>query len=203
MGLEGRSLVAAEALSLAELHEHISCGDMVAREVLSANLLPLLRARLRGLCPAARDDAANDAAVDALLHYFSQPDRFDPSRGVPLEGFLHVIARRRLLNALRHSAARTRWESEHAALHSSASPRLESYSLITIQQGVERALVAANLGTCDRIALSRWLDGEDTSAIAKALEVSNLSIEEQRREVKRFKDRIKAYLRRWSQRTEK
>ena len=52
-------------------------------------------------------------------------------------------------------------------------------------------LLAVAGNEAERLALSAWLNGtRSTPALAESLQISHLAASDQRREVKRFKDRI-------------
>lgn len=180
--------------NLVVLHERLVDGDKFVSDELAACLLPLLRGRLRAAFRAAGNDDTNDAAVDALLEYFARPDRFDSSRGVPLDRFLLVIARRRLINLLRNAAARARWERNYAA--SSASVLPDSELTKSRPQNDWAPILRAAVDDSERAALSCWLLEHGEAAIAAALGHTQLTDSSHRIEVKRFKDRVRARLRR-------
>ena len=70
--------------SHAELHARLLEGDELAARDLVIELQPLLERSLRRSSKATPRDAIVDAVVDALVDFVRRPDRFDPSRGVPL-----------------------------------------------------------------------------------------------------------------------
>jgi hypothetical protein len=51
-------------------------------------------------------------------------------------------------------------------------------------------IMSAGVGHLEKQALFSWMQRRATASIAAALELSDLPIQEQRRVVKRFKDRI-------------
>src|SRR5436190_8316512 len=61
--------------------------------------LPHLVAWLQARNPQASPDLCDEAAVIAVHHFLKTPDHFDPNRGTLL-AFLHLAARRDLLNLL-------------------------------------------------------------------------------------------------------
>lgn len=135
-----------------------------------------------------------DAAEDALLEYFARPGRFDASRGVPLDRFLFLVARRRLMNLLRNAAARARWERNYVLSTASVSPDAEFTKAQT--QDHWAPILAAAVDDSERAALTCWLLGHGDAAIAAALGHTQLTASLRRLEVKRFKDRVRARVRR-------
>jgi hypothetical protein len=147
-------------------------------------------------------DNAHDAAVDAVLAYLARPALYDPAREVPLEAFLFLIAKRRLQNRSRADHRRRRrewaWARERdrmgtcpAEAMADAPPRIE----------LNRLGAALQLDAAQRAAASSWLAGERrTAQIAEILGLTALSCEERRAVVKRFKDRIAAWIRRHGRR---
>jgi hypothetical protein len=53
-------------------------------------------------------DTVDDAYVDSILEFGRHPEWFDPCRGVPLEPYLHLAARRNLDNSLKSQVRRPR-----------------------------------------------------------------------------------------------
>jgi DNA-directed RNA polymerase specialized sigma24 family protein len=194
---QARGLAASDtgsSLSLIPLHERLLGGELDVGEQLAAKLLPMLRGRLRTVFRTADYDVVNDAAEDALIEYFARPGRFDQTRGIPLDGFLFVIARRRLMNQLRSTTSRLQRERDYAASCSFviAPPQLENARAQMISARIESVIS----NDVERAAIRRWLSGQPDTAIAAALGLTALTESAMRQEVKRFKDRVRARLRR-------
>jgi hypothetical protein len=179
------------------LHERIVVGDGAAREELAARMLPWLRGRCRAGFRHAGDEIVNDAAEDAILQYLAHPERFDPSKGVPLDRFLHVVAWRRLANQVRNAAAKGRRDAAHAALvMPNEVGQVSGYTSDRDETVTMSRILAAVTDPRERGALLGWIAGDADVVLAKALGTDGLPAGEQSREVKRFKDRIRRRLRR-------
>jgi DNA-directed RNA polymerase specialized sigma24 family protein len=182
---------------LLELHVRVVDGDRVALNQLAGELwLPLCR-RLRQSFPRAGADVVADASNDAIPTYAARPNGFDSSRGVPLDHFLYGIAARILRDRLRTDKRRDGREGDYAAHilqaygHQVDDPATSRAAV----QEVRRALALVCSPTELAAALA-WLDEDDTGIVAVRLGVSHLRPEEQRREVRRFTDRVIKRLRR-------
>jgi RNA polymerase sigma-70 factor, ECF subfamily len=170
---------------LGSLHALLLSGDPSAADGIVMELMPLLE---RSLCRSFRNatrDAVIDAVEDALIEYLAHPHRFDPGRGVPLHAYLRLAAARNLQNRLRSDVRRHVREQEYAAEIARRSKECVPH----LAPGKRVAILP-----CDRfeIAAARaWLAGERrTEQLAKLLGASELVDSEQRRTVKRFKDRL-------------
>lgn len=108
-----RSLVPAADSShhVQHLHSGALRGDRRAIEQLAQELLPSVIASLRRRWTHVEPEWINDAAVDAFLEYSGRPERFDPSRGVPLTLYIRYAARRNLLNRIDSETRRSRRET--------------------------------------------------------------------------------------------
>ncbi|HXG36822.1 MAG TPA: sigma factor [Dehalococcoidia bacterium] len=185
-----------------EVHQRLLQGDPTApAEVIIAYLEPLIR-RLRRRFPDVADETIiHDAATDALFQYVQSPGRFDPTKS-SLTSYLTMAARGDVLNALareRRRATRqvpletvaeaalarnTLQESEDSSESMAASPLLQ----VILQEVSDPA---------DRELLKMILTGErKTAPYARALGITDQSEAEQRKIVKRHKDRLKKRLRR-------
>jgi hypothetical protein len=136
------------------------------------------------------------AAEDAVLDYLANPGAFDPTMGVPLDRFLLPRAELNVLDVLRAEASRKERESRYAgataprALNSAGRPRWRAPVAVS-------AILAAAANEIDRAGLRLMLEGERrTHIFAAALGLSHLPKPQQAVEVKRFKDRMLAALRR-------
>jgi hypothetical protein len=187
-----------------EIHERLVHGDIVAPAEAAETLLAPLVRRLRGKHPGLADPQLVDQAVaTALMSYFRQPAQFDPARAT-LFHFLLLAADRDLRNEL--AKLRRRREKEAAF-----AVELARQAGNEITEGCEAKSQAATVelsrrmsrmvslfgDTRDRAMARLILDGErSTAAYAALLGLHERPVEEQRREVKRHKDRIKQRWRR-------
>lgn len=166
-------------------------GDVEGLDELATCLLRILIPRLRRTHRRAPVDFLSDATEDAILEYGKNPERFDPARGVPLDRFVQLAATRNLANLLQADARRRKRDARYLDLQP-VSTNLTKDLHAGEEDGKNRQkwLSIVNRGP-ERRALITWLEGERrTDALAAILEISHLPQREQRREVKRFKDRI-------------
>jgi RNA polymerase sigma-70 factor (ECF subfamily) len=170
--------------TLSALHRRLVDGDRAAFDLLTEKLLPLLTRRLtrrfRKLGPEV-----GDAVEDALLDYGSQPWRFDPSRA-SLATFLYRIAWRNAADRCRSDVRRLQREANWARARTDYidAPRIsEDLHALAKQLRVPASEIAV---------FRLWVIGErQTAPLAAALGLSELPAGEQRREVKRFHDRMR------------
>jgi RNA polymerase sigma-70 factor (ECF subfamily) len=192
-----------------EMHERLLANDatapaQLAEAVLEEPVLQLLIQRLRREFPKLNDpDLLYDSVIIALMNYIKRPVQFDPAKRSFI-GFLAMAARGDLINALRQrrhwkkeiflddveipSGAGNNWVGEESCQDrfDSQKMREEIYKLFPEIRDLE--------------ILKLILAGEKkTEAFAKVLEIENRSPEEQRKEVKRHKDRIKKRLERYGE----
>ena len=191
------------------LHDRLLAGDREGvEEAVRLFRRPFL-ARLTGRPRFRQTDPqmVEDAVLDALLEYAEKPAQFDPSSGRVLEAHLTLAAERNLLNLLRSEGRRHRREREAAAreapgnraaveLQSPAGNLLQEETATELQRNRDEAL-ALLTDPRDRRVYELRLEGEfRTTAFAAVLGIRHLPKDDQRREVKRVKDRIEKVLRR-------
>ena len=169
------------------LHERVSRGDNEALDELAGFLLRTLRRRLRRTYRAPVD-LISDACEDAILEYGRRPHRFDSSRGVLLDRFLQHAASRNLLNLLAGEQRRRYRETRYADGLSRAKIPNAGWQA---KPGFFRRVLALVDEGPERTAFAQWLHGErSTERLAATLGIAHCPALEQRREVKRFKDRV-------------
>ncbi len=187
-----------------ELHSRLLAGDPVApAETAEAFLDPLIRL-LHQRHPRSRDTVEiRDAVHDALIGYLTKPQQYDPSKR-SLLGYLLMSAE----GDLRNARAKRKRRAEHEITYDDVELQVADGKYQAKQGSHRRAepdMALANLPNLarlfddprDRKALALMADGErSTESFARIWGVSSLSAEEQRREVKRRKDRIKKVLQR-------
>jgi RNA polymerase sigma-70 factor, ECF subfamily len=176
--------------SWGDLHDRIILGDRQALEELAEHLLPTLRYMVRRAFSRGSWDLITDAVEDAIVDYGLHPTSFDPSRGVSLDRYLYQASWRNMANLLnRETRRRTREQrySEFAAVQQAP----ETFTADSAHGDATRRILEVAVGRAERKALHCWLKGERrTLVLAAALGLGGLSILQQRREVKRFKDRV-------------
>lgn len=189
------------------IHERLLSGDPVASaELAQAYLDPLVR-HLRFRHPEVRDEALLwDAATDAVLNYADNPSGFDPER-LGLFGYLKMSSNGDLLNALEKE--RRRRASERSANLKAVELEPGDGKELQRDEGIEsfekgseqdkersreimdRVYGALPDPTDQRILELMMDEVRETEAFAEVLGIRDRDETEQRKTVKRYKDRIK------------
>ena len=197
-------LVATEAW-YRHVHERLLQGDPTASADCADAVIGPLTKRLQKRFPELRrSDFLVDAVTDAVFSYLRRPDQYDPNkRG--LLGFLSMAAEGDLKNALAKWHRRNEMEItlDHVDLEVVARNNVvgpagadADVDLNEIRSGVNALFDDPR----DRQVAELMLDGErSTKPFARLLGLEGLPVPEQRREVKRHKDRIKKRLARYGQ----
>jgi CheY-like chemotaxis protein len=165
-------------------------------------LLPVLNRNLRRTFPGVDADYVADAVADALLDLRRCLPRFDPTRGVSFTRFLNLAAHRNLLDRLAKDRRRGRWHEQYAWCAPRAIQCDECQCGHADSAAITTALREAGIlkTDADAATLRLWLDGERRTAVfATAVGVCDLPEDQQRRTVKRVKDRVLQRLRRLNQ----
>jgi RNA polymerase sigma-70 factor, ECF subfamily len=188
------------------LHRRLLDGDPVAPAVLAMTYLVPVVERLRASSPGVGDDMLiQDAATDAILNYAERPTQFDPAKS-KLFPYLVMAARGDLRNALAKRRRRERREVLHDRVEDlslvrnieqeESEPALTTGETVSLEE-VRRAVQAVITNPTDWRLVELMLDGERrTGVFAKVLGITHLADEQQRRMVKRHKDRLKRRLER-------
>jgi DNA-directed RNA polymerase specialized sigma24 family protein len=148
-------------------------------------------------------DFVEQAVSDALIVYVKSPAQYDAQkRG--LFGFLLMSAEGDLLNALAKAKRRRRHEVALESVELVAEPRkipVDEIELSEQAAALRRTLEALFADPSDRAAAELVLDEERSTAnYVEIWGLEGLPLGEQRREVKRRKDRIKKVLERQGKR---
>ncbi len=189
-----------------ELHQRLLSGDPVASQELAAAFLEPLVDRLRTKFQRLGDETlVLDAATDAVLGYAERPSQFNPDK-LRLLPYLVMSARGDLLNALerrRRQAGREiptdRVEDlldARNSLRKEADPTDpgERVAVPDLQEVVGRVRETIT-DPVDRQLIDLMAQGERrTEPFAAVLGIAGLDVEQQRRIVKRHKDRLKKRL---------
>ncbi|MCP3098439.1 sigma-70 family RNA polymerase sigma factor [Myxococcus sp. K15C18031901] len=174
------------------LHERVLARrlDPVAtRDVFEAFTEPIIGilCKQRG---QTREDA-RDATIDVIYSYLNHPERFDPQRA-RLSTYLTQSAKKRVLDFFRSSEARQRREQEFGGVFELRAMTPKESMEITVEarlavERLERALTQEK----DRTFLKLVLEGErSTHILAEAMGLPASTEAENRREVKRNRDRL-------------
>ncbi len=176
-------------------------GDPFVTSALASELLATVLSRLTHRFPNVPRDDISQAVSDAVLDYITRPGQFDHTKGIPLDAFIELAARRNLSNLIRAHARRAKREREywreHLRLRLSASHTGYVLSYMLLQQLVR------TLEPQEVTAFRLWIyDGrKDTGRLSAVLGGAEC-LEKQRRLVKRFKDKVRARLRRIGERVD-
>ena len=182
-----------------DLYRRLCSGDPTApAEFVEYWLDPLFR-RLRRAYPHVDEDLVVDAVTDAILALIRHPSSYDPRRG-SLGSYLWMSARGDLNNALERQNRQRGREGPTDPVELLAHERNFRMQESIEEPAVETAggqLLATVVDPVDRQVLALMLHGERrTEAYAEVLRITDLPPAEQRRIVKRHKDRIRKRLRR-------
>lgn len=180
------------------LHDALRGGDPTASARIVKALLEPLVERLRWKWPHADPHDLEQQAADSLLKYLEAPQRYDPKRASLLT-YLVLDAHGDLVNAYNSPRRLAEVPDENVAL--SADTRnndVDEFSAAQATQEdeeLEQLLDGAFPETADRMVVELLRDGVRSNApYAAALGISHLPIDQQNREVKRVKDRVKKKL---------
>jgi RNA polymerase sigma-70 factor (ECF subfamily) len=185
------------------LHLRLIAGDPTATLDSIERWLPqLVRSLGMRFAQVASEDEhiITTAAIDALLSYTANPQKYDPARGT-LSYYLYMLAYGDLLNALRSRSKRSKTEipipaADPSALIENSDIANKVAGSLDAHATLDRVR-AVLTGPEDHLILSLMLAGERSTAVyAQALGISHLPESEQRAIVKRHKDRISRRLER-------
>ncbi|MGH9843056.1 MAG: hypothetical protein ACREEM_30320 [Blastocatellia bacterium] len=182
-----------------ELHSRLltRADNRVTAEISELFLPPLAQSLKRRFPHLTDPHQTETAAIDSLLGYFANPEKFDPARS-SLLGYLCLDASRNLLNFLKQQKKlvelRVSLTEYEAQAVETENP--ESQLLAAVSPLVERVLAGVTDST-DRELVALMMDGvRETSAYAAVLGIADRPRHEQEKIVKRHKDRLKKTLRR-------
>jgi hypothetical protein len=194
-----------------QLHQLLASGDPTAAARLAEIHIPLLVRRLSERYPPVKyNHLVETAAHDAFLNYIKRPQQYDPSK-LPLDRYLLMSASSDFLNSLK--TIRRENERSHQFVELDA---LDAEQEIGDDRGLsveDEILVRTSslwgvLATqvtdpVDQEIVMLMLDNERSAAeYALVLGITHLPLDEQAREVKRNKDRLKKQLQRHIRRTD-
>lgn len=184
------------------LHQALESSGRIATWEFTRAYLPYLSAWLQAKNARISVDLCEEAASETVYSFLNTPHRFDPTKSRSLLGYLQMSARRDLLNLLRREN-RHRHEPldeknvELASVAGNYSGRVPDPLQILCDQEDDQVRqdvaekVRASLSASEQVVLERMLAGDrETGAYAAALGITHLPVEEQRKQVKRVKDRI-------------
>lgn len=178
------------------LHQLLLDGSRTATaEIAELFLQPLIK-RLRVEFRQLKDPDLIDMSVtDALVNYFEHPEKFEPARS-SLFTYLRTRARTYLLNRLGHGAskkvvelgeAETVYQMTNEGESDTESLLVSNTYQAEIMQQVQKHIT----GPTDLRIVTLMIQGiSETTEYAKVLGITDRPFAEQKRTVKRHKDRI-------------
>jgi hypothetical protein len=186
------------------LHQRLVAGDLTASAELAELYLPILTDRLERIFPHVDDAHSLDTAVeDAILNYIEKPSQYNPEK-LKLESYLVMSAKWDLINIL--ASQKKDFFVNLAEIVELIDDEMEHGIELIDPQDVEEIVLNRLSLTWKKIQslLPDLVDQEITLALmegirktevyAEILNIGELTIEEQRKIVKRNKDRIKKIL---------
>ena len=194
-----------EQAPLSDLYQRLLAGDPTAPAELAEAVMPSLHRMLQRKFADVDPELIADAVTDAVMALILRPDAYDPHRG-GFEGYLLMSAQGDLLNSLARQRRRSQREvSVDSVEHLAPDPETQMED--SIGSGDDTGDLVPDTvfhllpGPIDRQVLQLMMDGERrTHVFARVLQVSDRPESEQRRIVKRHKDRIKKKLQRFLRR---
>ncbi len=188
-----------------QIHQRLLTRDPTASAECAEGVIGPLTKRLERRFPRLREsDLVADAVTDAVFSYLKRPEQYDPARR-GLLGFLAMAAEGDLKNALAKRQSRREMEVslDDVDLETVGGNRVVGpaeaageVDLDKIRSGVSALFDDPR----DRQLAELVLEGERSIEVcARILGLEGLPIVEQRREVKRHKDRIKKRLERYGE----
>jgi DNA-directed RNA polymerase specialized sigma24 family protein len=179
------------------LHQSLLDGSRTATaEIAELFLQPLIK-HLRGEFRQLKDPDLIDMAVaDALVNYFERPKKFEPSRS-SLFTYLRIRARTYLLNSLGQGASKknvveldqveTVYQMVNEVEPDAESSLVSNTYQAEIMQQVQKYITDS---TDLRVVALMTQGVRDTTEYAEVLGITDRPFAEQKKTVKRHKDRI-------------
>lgn len=193
------------------LHRRLLAGDPLAPSDLAVAYLDALAAWLTAHNPGAHPHECQTAAADALLSLMKNPAAYKPELR-SLQGYLRMAATGDLRNLLK-STSRHTWRSlsfEDVELSGEARKLVQEDSdpadIVARREGETPSVIglpalpevvqAVFTQEEQQVRQLMWRGERSTAVYAAILHIADRPVEEQRREVKRMKDRLKKRLQR-------
>lgn len=183
-------------------HDLVVQANATAFAELCEIALPHLAQFLHAQFPLYDDALHGMTAIDTLLAYHAQPQKYDPGK-LSLFAYLRMAARRDFLNVINK---RQRHDRRLINIDDPGTqylmPNLESleelflvdewlYQYTDLTQEEFISVLNATLDDLDQEIFSLMLDGvRETEAYARVLDIKQESKQMQQKEVKRAKDRV-------------
>ncbi|SEM43031.1 RNA polymerase sigma-70 factor, ECF subfamily [Stigmatella aurantiaca] len=181
------------------LHQRLLEGDPLAYYDVFPMYMERLAKKLEGL--GYDIDVARDAALEAVLAYRKQPERYDPRKVHPFT-YIMGVAKHKAADRFRSVQAQAQREKKQGdvelLLRTPNDPVERMETSARVRQIVELLEKGKVLSEQDQAMLRLVLTGESsTEELAKALRLPPMSKEDRRLEVKRHRDRLMKLLERF------
>lgn len=183
-------------------HQQILQHDITAFAELCERALPHLVTFLRQRFPQSDSHLHEISAIDCLLNYQMRPGQYHPDQ-LSLFAYLRMAARGDLLNLIEKNKreAQRLVDIDDPTIQSQISaqdapnnkPAMQDWlaERTSMPAAEIREAFYAELDDTDRQVLQLMLAGvRETAVYADVMEITHLDIAEQKREVKRAKDRL-------------
>jgi RNA polymerase sigma-70 factor (ECF subfamily) len=185
-----------------DLYQRLCDREPVAPSEFCELYLPLLMADRRWLLAGIRDEhMITDAAIRAVLSVAEHPEQYDPAQS-KIMGYLRMSAKRDLINLLNAESRRSGRTVSIEAVDLPESAGNERREAPDLPGGVSPEFLMRKLDDAlpipqDREAVRLMLDGvRSTEDYARVYGLSGLSVQDQRKQVKRHKDRLDKVMKR-------
>jgi RNA polymerase sigma-70 factor (ECF subfamily) len=183
-------------------HQRILRRDVTAFAQLCEEALPHLTDFLKSQFALAEISLHQTVAVDCLLNYRSRPTQYDPNK-LSLFAYLRMAAKNDMLNLLDKEGRidRRLMDIESYVVQQQLPPEKSPSGELALEEWLEQytdktpsgllQALAEELSSADQQVVLLMSEGErSTARYAELLDITHLSEPEQRREVKRAKDRL-------------
>lgn len=187
---------------LLDLHNRLLSHDPVATEEMFSLVAPELEKHLRlrfpSLAVGVDPDIYLSAVYEALTDYFKNPRKYNPAKSGLLT-YLRLACRRDLQNLLRKESRHVSGRVSLESVEYSRSDGNDISDRIADELDGQRLVADLTQGMTsdERAVFALMMEGErSTRVAAEVMNIGHLSSGEQRRQVKRVKDRIKKRIRR-------
>ncbi|WP_141326354.1 RNA polymerase sigma factor [Myxococcus sp. AB025B] len=181
-----------------ELHERILKKDesLATAEVFEVFVDPITVHLCRDLNRTKEE--AWDAVVDVIYAYLAHPERYVPQKS-RLSTYLREAAKKKLTDRYRSRVARTHREQDYGTVFELRTRAPNESLEVTVEARLAvRRIDHARLPERDRVFLGLVLQGEgSTRVLAQAMGLPPMSDEDRKRRVKRNRDRLMKWLRRF------
>ena len=185
------------------LHQCLLDKRPTATSEIAELFMHLLIKSLRGEFKQIGDQHLIDMAVtDALINYFEHPEKFEPSRS-SLFTYLRIRAKTYLLNSLGQSASAKKVVEldEAGTVHQMADENKPDAETVLVSNAYQAEIIQQvqkyiSDPTDLRIVALMTKGIRETNEYAKVLGITQCPFAEQKKTVKRHKDRIKKIIER-------